>query len=115
MRRQPALLAVLTLIVSIPVRAQSTDPLPALPDSRADPAAGAGEMAPMRTGDKSVQATPPPTQPPANVLKDVGFGLRLGNMRSALGNVVHIDVAFPLDADPSISKVQFIIQAEKSF
>ena len=57
---QPALLAVLTLLASISVRAQSADPLAPLPDSRADPAAGAGEMAPMRTGDKSVQATPPP-------------------------------------------------------
>jgi hypothetical protein len=36
-------------------------------------------------------------------------------MRSALGNVIHVDVAFPLDADPSISKVQFVIQAERSF
>jgi len=66
-------------------------------------------------GDSLVQATPPPGTPPAKVLKDVGFGLRLGNMRSALGNVIHVDVAFPLDADPSISKVQFIIQAERSF
>ena len=57
---QPVLLAVLTLVASLSVRAQSTEALPALPDSRADPAAGAGEMAPMRTGDKSVQATPPP-------------------------------------------------------
>jgi hypothetical protein len=66
-------------------------------------------------GGSLVEATRPPGQQPANVLKDVGLGLRLGNMRSALGNVVHIDVAFPLDADPSISKVQFIIQAERSF
>lgn len=57
---QTALLAVLTLIVGFSVRAQSSDALPALPDSRADPAAGAGEMAPMRTGDKAIQATPPP-------------------------------------------------------
>lgn len=57
---QPALLAALTLIASLSVHAQSSDSLPALPDSRADPAAGAGEMAPMRTGDKAVQATPPP-------------------------------------------------------
>jgi len=46
--------------VGLSVQAQSSDALPALPDSRADPAAGAGEMAPMRTGDKSIQATPPP-------------------------------------------------------
>ncbi|HEY1418687.1 MAG TPA: dihydrolipoamide acetyltransferase [Myxococcaceae bacterium] len=57
---QPALLAVLTLVASVSVRAQSSGSLPPLPDSRADPAAGAGEMAPMRTGDKSVKATPPP-------------------------------------------------------
>ena len=57
---QPALLAVLTVLASISVRAQSSDSLPPLPDSRADPAAGAGEMAPMRTGSKAVQATPPP-------------------------------------------------------
>ena len=57
---QPALLAVLTLIVSLSVQAQSSDALPPLPDSRADPAAGAGEMSPMRTGDKAIQATPPP-------------------------------------------------------
>ncbi len=42
------------------MRAQSSEPLPPLPDSRADPAAGAGEMAPMRTGSKGVEATPPP-------------------------------------------------------
>ncbi|HVP59371.1 MAG TPA: dihydrolipoamide acetyltransferase [Myxococcaceae bacterium] len=48
------------MLASVSVRAQSSDALPALPDSRADPAAGAGEMAPMRTGDKGVQATPPP-------------------------------------------------------
>ena len=57
---QPALLAALTLIASLSVHAQTSDSLPALPDSRADPAAGAGEMAPMRTGDKAIQATPPP-------------------------------------------------------
>jgi hypothetical protein len=57
---QPALLAVLTLIVGLSAQAQSSDSLPPLPDSRADPAAGAGEMAPMRTGDKAIQATPPP-------------------------------------------------------
>ncbi len=71
-----ALLATLAVLASLPVLAQSGDALPALPDSRADPAAGAGEMAPMRTGSPGVQATPPApgaapkagvtaTQPPA--------------------------------------------------
>ena len=66
------------------------------------------------TGSSLVQA-PPPAEPPRKVLRDVGFGLRLGNMRSALGNVVHIDVAHPLDGDPSISRIQVIIEARRSF
>jgi hypothetical protein len=49
------------------------------------------------------------------LLKDVGFGLRLGSTRSALGNVIHFDVAFPLDGDPSIDNVQFLIQTKRSF
>jgi hypothetical protein len=53
--------------------------------------------------------------PPQGVLRDVGFGLRLGNSRSALGNVLHIDVAFPLDGDKSISKLQFLVETQRSF
>lgn len=49
------------------------------------------------------------------VRRDVGFGLRLGNSRSASGNVLHLDVAFPLDGDPSIQGVQFLVQTRKSF
>jgi hemolysin activation/secretion protein len=49
------------------------------------------------------------------VLRDVGFGLRLGNSRSALGNVLHLDVAIPLDGDSSINHVQFLVQTRKSF
>jgi outer membrane translocation and assembly module TamA len=49
------------------------------------------------------------------VLKDVGFGLRLGNSRSALGNVLHVDLAFPLDGDKSISRVQFLVETQRSF
>jgi hypothetical protein len=48
-------------------------------------------------------------------LRDVGFGLRLGNSRSALGNVLHVDVAFPLDGDKSIRKVQFLVETQRSF
>lgn len=53
--------------------------------------------------------------PPRGLLRDIGFGLRLGNGRSALGNVVHIDVAFPLDRDPSIRNVQFLVETRRSF
>ena len=49
------------------------------------------------------------------VLKDIGFGLRLGNGRSALGNVIHIDVAVPLNREPSIDNVQFLIETKRSF
>jgi hypothetical protein len=53
--------------------------------------------------------------PSQGLLKDVGFGLRLGNARSALGNVLHIDLAFPLDGDSSIDSVQLLIETKASF
>jgi outer membrane protein assembly factor BamA len=52
---------------------------------------------------------------PQGLLKDVGIGLRLGNSRSALGNVLHIDLAFPLDGDASISSMQVIVETKRSF
>jgi hypothetical protein len=55
------------------------------------------------------------TQIPQGLLRDLGFGLRLGNSRSAIGNVVHIDLAFPLDGDPSIRRVQLLLEAKRSF
>jgi len=57
----------------------------------------------------------PRTPNPQGLLRDLGFGLRLGNSRSAIGNVVHIDLAFPLDGDASIRKVQFLVEAKRSF
>jgi hypothetical protein len=51
----------------------------------------------------------------AGTLRDVGFGLRLGNTRSALGNVLHIDLAFPLDDGPNVDPVQLLIKTHKSF
>ena len=47
--------------------------------------------------------------------KDVGAGLRLGNTRSGLGRMLHIDIAYPLDGDDSISNVQFIVKLKQSF
>lgn len=49
------------------------------------------------------------------LLRDIGAGLRLGNSRSGLGRMVHIDIAYPLDGDDSISNVQFIVQSKVSF
>ena len=57
----------------------------------------------------------PDGTPPLGLLKDVGFGLRLGNSRSALGNVLHIDVAVPLDGGSDIQKVQFLVSTQRSF
>ncbi len=48
-------------------------------------------------------------------LRDVGFGLRLSPSRTGLGNVVHIDVAFPLDRQPGIASVQYLIKTLASF
>ena len=53
--------------------------------------------------------------PSQGLLKDVGFGLRFGNSRSALGNVLHLDVAYPLDGDASARHLQFLIETRKSF
>ncbi len=49
------------------------------------------------------------------LLKDIGFGLRLGNARSGLGSVIHLDLAFPLDATGNIDDVQFLVQTKNSF
>jgi hemolysin activation/secretion protein len=48
-------------------------------------------------------------------LKDVGVGLRLGSVRSGLGNVLHVDLAFPLDGGRDIDSVQFLIETRRSF
>ena len=53
--------------------------------------------------------------PSQGLLRDFGFGLRLGNSRSALGNVLHVDVAFPLDGDSSINSVQFLVETKEEF
>jgi outer membrane protein assembly factor BamA len=49
------------------------------------------------------------------LLSDVGFGLRLGNARSGLGNVLHVDFAFPLKTVPNNSRFQFLVQTYQSF
>ena len=49
------------------------------------------------------------------LLKDVGLGLRLSSSRSGLGNVVHIDLAFPLDGDGSIRNMQWLVSTKAGF
>ncbi|MGA2364130.1 MAG: hypothetical protein ABSG12_01350 [Steroidobacteraceae bacterium] len=53
--------------------------------------------------------------PQLGMLKDVGVGLRLGNARSAYGSIIHIDLATPLDARGSISKLQFLVSTQQTY
>jgi len=48
-------------------------------------------------------------------LSDVGFGLRFLSARTAFGNVLHVDLAFPLNRDPNIRSVQFLVQTQATF
>jgi len=52
---------------------------------------------------------------PIGWLKDVGLGLRLVPTRASGRDVIHIDIAFPLDGDASIDEVQFLIESKRSF
>jgi hemolysin activation/secretion protein len=51
----------------------------------------------------------------AGILQDVGIGLRFGNTRSGLGNVLHIDFAYALDGDRGVKKFQVNIETKRSF
>jgi hypothetical protein len=48
-------------------------------------------------------------------LKDVGIGLRLGNSRSSLGNVIHVDIAAPLNRMGSIKSIQYLVSTHATF
>jgi len=51
----------------------------------------------------------------AGWISDVGFGLRILSARSAFGNVLHLDLAFPLNHDPNIKSAQFLVQTRATF
>ncbi len=53
--------------------------------------------------------------PDPGTLRDAGLGLRIGNARSGLGNMTHVDVAFPFDGDSSIARVQLLVVTKQSF
>jgi hypothetical protein len=53
--------------------------------------------------------------PGLGILRDLGVGLRFGNSRSGLGNIIHVDLAFPLDGDPTIKRVQFLVVTKATF
>ena len=48
-------------------------------------------------------------------LGDVGVGLRIVSVRSAFSNVLHVDVATPLNAPPGLSKLQLLVKTKTSF
>ena len=52
---------------------------------------------------------------PAGWLNDVGVGLRLGNSRSGLGSVVHVDLVYTLDAVPGRSRFNIVVETRRSF
>jgi hemolysin activation/secretion protein len=62
-----------------------------------------------------VSGRDPRTSPSLGWLSDVGVGLRLTSPRSSGRNVVHIDLAFPLNGDPTIDNVQLVIETKGSF
>lgn len=57
----------------------------------------------------------PFTARPRSLLRDAGFGLRLGNSRSSRGSMLHLDLAFPLDGGPNVHGMQFQILTSTSF
>jgi hypothetical protein len=48
-------------------------------------------------------------------LRDVGIGLRFAPTRLGSTKVFHLDLAFPLDGDPSIDDVQILFKARRGF
>jgi outer membrane protein assembly factor BamA len=56
----------------------------------------------------------PVDTPQLGWLRDVGVGVRLGNNRSSLGNVVYIDLAAPLDGE-DIKRLQLLVGASATF
>ena len=56
----------------------------------------------------------PVDTPQLGWLRDVGVGLRLGNNRSSLGNVIHIDVATPLNGE-NLRRVQLLVGTQATF
>jgi outer membrane protein assembly factor BamA len=62
-----------------------------------------------------VHGSNPVGTPNLGWLKDVGIGLRLGNSRSSLGNVIHIDLATPVGGDKRLDRLQLLVGTEATF
>lgn len=51
----------------------------------------------------------------AGWLANVGGGLRIVNTRAAFSNVLHIDLALPLNSAPDLKKLQLLVKTKTSF
>lgn len=41
--------------------------------------------------------------------------MRIVSARAAFSNVLHVDIAFPLNTTPEVKKVQFLVKSKTSF
>jgi hypothetical protein len=48
-------------------------------------------------------------------LGNAGFGLRIVSARAAFSNVLHVDLAFPSNANADVKKVQLLVKTKASF
>ena len=48
-------------------------------------------------------------------LSNAGVGLRIVSARAAFSNVLHLDIAFPLNAAPDVKRLQFLVKTKTSF
>jgi hypothetical protein len=62
-----------------------------------------------------VRGRDPRATPSLGTLYDVGVGLRLTSPRASGRSVVHIDLAFPLNGDPTIDSSQLVVETKGSF
>ena len=57
----------------------------------------------------------PRGEPTLGTLSDVGFGLRLASPRAGSRQMIHVDLAFPLNRSDSIDAVQLLIESKRAF
>ncbi len=53
--------------------------------------------------------------PQLGLLTSAGVGLRLASTRASLGNIVHIDLAFPLNGPDDLSRAQLVVEVRRGF
>ena len=56
-----------------------------------------------------------PNSGATGVLSNVGMGLRIVSSRAETSRVLHIDIAFPLEREDDVDKIQFIVTGKRAF